>query len=100
LFLEVLLPIANGDVSPNATLAQRLRQKEVRGFEQLYDRPFAHCLPPAAAYRATGRDGRRGRLRTFSSSSGARPVNIAIPQCEEQLDEKRDGEKVRADGAP
>jgi DNA-directed RNA polymerase specialized sigma24 family protein len=38
LFLEALLPIANGELSPNAMLAQRLRQKEVRAFEQLYDR--------------------------------------------------------------
>src|SRR6266581_1687252 len=55
--LEPLLTIANGDVSPNATLAQRLRQKDVRA---VLRSPFAHCLPPAAAYRATGRDGRRG----------------------------------------
>ncbi len=27
-----------GEVSPNATLAQRLRQKDVRAFEQFYDR--------------------------------------------------------------
>ena len=38
MFLEAFLPIANGEVSPNATLAQRLRQKDVRAFEQFYDR--------------------------------------------------------------
>ncbi len=38
MFLEALLTIANGDVSPNATLARRLLQKDVRAFEQFYDR--------------------------------------------------------------
>jgi len=37
LFLEALLPIANGEVSPDATLGQWFRQKDVRAFEQLYD---------------------------------------------------------------
>ncbi len=37
-FLAALLPTANPDVSPDATLAQRLLQKDVSAFEQLYDR--------------------------------------------------------------
>jgi RNA polymerase sigma-70 factor, ECF subfamily len=37
-FLAALLPTANTEVSPDATLVQRLLQKDVSAFEQLYDR--------------------------------------------------------------
>jgi RNA polymerase sigma-70 factor (ECF subfamily) len=37
-FLAALLPTANRDVSPDATLVRRLLQKDVSAFEQLYDR--------------------------------------------------------------
>jgi RNA polymerase sigma-70 factor, ECF subfamily len=37
-FLAALLPKANPDVSPDAILVQRLLQKDVSAFEQLYDR--------------------------------------------------------------
>jgi len=37
-FLAALLPTANPDVSPDAILVQRLLQKDVSAFEQLYDR--------------------------------------------------------------
>lgn len=38
MFLAALLPTANPDVSPDATLVRRLLQKDVSAFEQLYDR--------------------------------------------------------------
>ncbi len=38
MFLAALLPTANREVSPDATLVQRLLQKDVSAFEQLYDR--------------------------------------------------------------
>ena len=38
MFLAALLPTANTEVSPDATLVQRLLQKDVSAFEQLYDR--------------------------------------------------------------
>ncbi len=46
MFLEALLTIAK--VSPDATLAQRLRQKDVHAFEQRYDRHsrIVHQLLP------------------------------------------------------
>jgi RNA polymerase sigma-70 factor, ECF subfamily len=37
-FLAALLPTANHEVSPDATLVHRLLQKDVSAFEQLYDR--------------------------------------------------------------
>jgi RNA polymerase sigma-70 factor, ECF subfamily len=37
-FLAALLPTANREVSPDATLVRRLLQKDVSAFEQLYDR--------------------------------------------------------------
>lgn len=38
MFLAALLPTANHEVSPDATLVHRLLQKDVSAFEQLYDR--------------------------------------------------------------
>jgi RNA polymerase sigma-70 factor (ECF subfamily) len=38
LFLAALLSTANRDVSPDATLAHQLLQRDVNAFEQLYDR--------------------------------------------------------------
>jgi len=37
-FLAALIPKANHEVSPDAALVHRLLQKDVRAFEQLYDR--------------------------------------------------------------
>jgi RNA polymerase sigma-70 factor (ECF subfamily) len=37
-FLAALIPTANREVSPDATLVHRLLQKDVSAFEQLYDR--------------------------------------------------------------
>jgi RNA polymerase sigma-70 factor, ECF subfamily len=37
-FLAALLPTVKSEVSPDATLVQRLLQKDVSAFEQLYDR--------------------------------------------------------------
>jgi RNA polymerase sigma-70 factor (ECF subfamily) len=37
-FLAAILPTANREVSPDATLVRRLLQKDVSAFEQLYDR--------------------------------------------------------------
>jgi RNA polymerase sigma-70 factor (ECF subfamily) len=42
-FLAALLPTANREVSPDATLVRRLLQKDVRAFEQLYDR-HSHAI--------------------------------------------------------
>ena len=36
------------------------------------------------------------RQRRSEDHTEATPPKVAIPQCEEQLDEKRGGEKVRA----
>jgi RNA polymerase sigma-70 factor, ECF subfamily len=38
LFLAAFIPTTNPEVSPDATLVSRLLQKDVRAFEQLYDR--------------------------------------------------------------
>ena len=38
MFLAALIPTANREVSPDATLVHRLLQKDVSAFEQLYDR--------------------------------------------------------------
>ena len=64
MFLEALLTIANGDESPNATLARRLLQKDVRAFEQFYDRysRMVHRLllrivQPAGTVEEVARDG-------------------------------------------
>lgn len=38
MFLAALLPTANREASPDATLVRRLLQKDVSAFEQLYDR--------------------------------------------------------------
>jgi len=64
LFLEALLTIANGDVSLYATLAQRLRQKDVRAFERFYDRYsrivyrlLLRIVQPAGTVEEVARDG-------------------------------------------
>ncbi len=38
MFLAALIPAANQEVSPDAMLVQRILQKDVSAFEQLYDR--------------------------------------------------------------
>ena len=38
MFLAALIPTANHEVSPDAALVQRLLQRDVSAFEQLYDR--------------------------------------------------------------
>ena len=69
MFLEALLTIAK--VSPDATLAQRLRQKDVHAFEQRYDRHsrIVHQLLPRIVQPAGTAEEVAQDAFTLSSSS-------------------------------
>jgi RNA polymerase sigma-70 factor (ECF subfamily) len=138
-FLAALIPTANREVSPDATLVHRLLQKDVSAFEQLYDRHsrpiyslvlrilqqagtaeevvqdvFLQLLRNAAQYDVSrgpfvpwlftlARNRALDTLRLKSERQRRRedqteelPPIATVPQYEQQLDEKRRAEKVRA----
>jgi len=100
LFLEALLPIANGEVSPDATLGQWFRQKDVRAFEQLYDchSRIVYRLPlrivqPAGTAEEVA--------RALSSSSERKTGQYCdTPMRRTARREARRRKGSRADGAP
>jgi len=100
LFLEALLPIANGEVSPDATLAQWFRQKDVRAFEQLYDchsrivyRLLLRIVQPAGTAEEVA--------RTLSSSPERKTGQYCdTPMRRTARREARRRKGSRADGAP
>jgi RNA polymerase sigma-70 factor, ECF subfamily len=138
-FLAALIPTANREVSPDATLVHRLLQKDVSAFEQLYDRHsraiyslvlrtlqqagtaeevvqdvFLQLWRNAAQYDVSrgpfvpwlftlARNRALDTLRLKSERQRRRedqieelPPMASVPQYEQQLDEKRRAEKVRA----
>lgn len=139
MFLAALIPTANREVSPDATLVHRLLQKDVSAFEQLYDRhsraiyslvlrilqqagtaeevvqdvflqlwrnaaqydvsrgPFAPWLFTLARNRALDTLRLKSeRQRRREDQTEELPPIASVPQYEQQLDEKRRAEKVRA----
>jgi len=138
-FLAALIPTANHEVSPDATLVHRLLQKDVSAFEQLYDRhsrpiyslvlrilqqagtaeevvqdvflqlwrnaaqydvsrgPFVPWLFTLARNRALDTLRLKSeRQRRREDQTEELPPIATVPQYEQQLDEKRRAEKVRA----
>jgi RNA polymerase sigma-70 factor (ECF subfamily) len=138
-FLAALIPTANREVSPDATLVHRLLQKDVSAFEQLYDRhsrpiyslvlrilqqagtaeevvqdvflqlwrnaaqydvsrgPFVPWLFTLARNRALDTLRLKSeRQRRREDQTEELPPIATVPQYEQQLDEKRRAEKVRA----
>jgi RNA polymerase sigma-70 factor (ECF subfamily) len=138
-FLAALIPTANREMSPDATLVHRLLQKDVSAFEQLYDRhsrpiyslvlrilqqagtaeevvqdvflqlwrnaaqydvsrgPFVPWLFTLARNRALDTLRLKGeRQRRREDQTEELPPIATVPQYEQQLDEKRRAEKVRA----
>jgi RNA polymerase sigma-70 factor (ECF subfamily) len=138
-FLAALIPTANREVSPDATLVHRLLQKDVSAFEQLYDRhsraiyslvlrilqqvgtaeevvqdvflqlwrnaaqydvsrgPFVPWLFTLARNRALDTLRLKSeRQRRREDQTEELPPIASVPQYEQQLDEKRRAEKVRA----
>lgn len=139
MFLAALIPTANREVSPDATLVNRLLQKDVSAFEQLYDRhsraiyslvlrilpqagtaeevvqdvflqlwrnaaqydvsrgPFVPWLFTLARNRALDTLRLKGeRQRRREDQTDELPPIASVPQYEQQFDEKRRAEKVRA----
>lgn len=139
MFLAALIPTANHEVSPDATLVHRLLQKDVSAFEQLYDRhsrpiyslvlrilqqagtaeevvqdvflqlwrnaaqydvsrgPFVPWLFTLARNRALDTLRLKSeRQRRREDQTEELPPIATVPQYEQQLDEKRRAEKVRA----
>ena len=139
MFLAALIPTANREVSPDATLVHRLLQKDVSAFEQLYDRhsrpiyslvlrilqqagtaeevvqdvflqlwrnaaqydvsrgPFVPWLFTLARNRALDTLRLKSeRQRRREDQTEELPPIATVPQYEQQLDEKRRAEKVRA----
>jgi RNA polymerase sigma-70 factor, ECF subfamily len=138
-FVAALIPTANREVSPDATLVHRLLQKDVSAFEQLYDRhscpiyslvlrilqqagtaeevvqdvflqlwrnaaqydvsrgPFVPWLFTLARNRALDTLRLKSeRQRRREEQTEELPPVVSTPQYEQQLDEKRRAEKVRA----
>jgi RNA polymerase sigma-70 factor (ECF subfamily) len=138
-FLAALIPTANREVSPDATLVHRLLQKDVSAFEQLYDRhsrpiyslvlrilqqagtaeevvqdvflqlwrnaaqydvsrgPFVPWLFTLARNRALDTLRLKSeRQRRREDQTEELPPIASVPQYEQQLDEKRRAEKIRA----
>lgn len=139
MFLAALIPTANREVSPDATLVHRLLRKDVSAFEQLYDRhsrpiyslvlrilqqagtaeevvqdvflqlwrnaaqydvsrgPFVPWLFTLARNRALDTLRLKSeRQRRREDQTEELPPIASVPQYEQQLDEKRRAEKVRA----
>ncbi len=139
MFLAALIPTANREVSPDATLVHRLLQKDVSAFEQLYDRhsrpiyslvlrilqqagtaeevvqdvflqlwrnaaqydvsrgPFVPWLFTLARNRALDTLRLKSeRQRRREDQTEQLPPIATVPEYEQQLDEKRRAEKVRA----
>ena len=139
MFLAALIPTANREVSPDATLVHRLLQKDVSAFEQLYDRhsrpiyslvlrilqqagtaeevvqdvflqlwrnaaqydvsrgPFVPWLFTLARNRALDTLRLKSeRQRRREDQTEELPPIASVPQYEQQLDEKRRAEKIRA----
>jgi RNA polymerase sigma-70 factor, ECF subfamily len=138
-FLAALIPTADREVSPDATLVHRLLQKDVSAFEQLYDRhshpiyslvlrilqqagtaeevvqdvflqlwrnaaqydvsrgPFVPWLFTLARNRALDTLRLKSeRQRRREDQTEELPPIASVPRYEQQLDEKRRAEKVRA----